>query len=147
MRILGLDVGRRRIGVAVSDELGWTAQPVTVIDNLETNDVLEAVAELVREYGTGTIVVGLPRRTDGSYGPEAEYVRAFGERIKQKIKATVEYQDERFSTVEAERTLISSGLRRDRRRRVVDQVAAGLILQAYLDRRRIDNEKRSDSHE
>lgn len=147
MRILGLDVGRRRIGVAVSDELGWTAQPVTVIDNLETNDVLEAVAELVREYGTGTIVVGLPRRTDGSYGPEAEYVRAFGEQIKQKTKATVEYQDERFSTVEAERTLISSGLRRDRRRRVVDQVAAGLILQAYLDRRRIDNEKRSDSHE
>lgn len=140
MRILGLDVGRRRIGVAVSDELGWTAQPVTVIDNLETDDVLEAVAELVRAYGAEAVVVGLPRRTDGSYGPEADYVRAFGEQIRQKINVAVEYQDERFSTAEAERTLISSGLRRDRRRRVVDQVAAGIILQTYLDRRRIDNE-------
>lgn len=136
MRILGLDVGQRRIGVAVSDELGLTAQGAAVIENTGEDDVMAAIADLVEQYGAGLIVLGLPKRTDGSLGPEAENIRAFGERLAGIVGIPVEYWDERFSTAEAERMLISAGLRRSRRRQVVDQVAAGLILQGYLDRRR-----------
>lgn len=140
MRILGLDVGERRIGVAVSDELGWTAQPVTVVDNGPEEEAVEVIVRLAQQYDVRAVVIGLPRRTDGTYGPETDYVRAFGDEIGQIINVPVHYQDERFSTVEAERTLISSGMRRTRRRQVIDRVAAGIILQTYLDRRRNENE-------
>lgn len=135
-RTLGLDVGRRRIGVAVSDELGLTAQALTVIDNTGGDDVLAAIQALVREYNVGLVVIGLPKRTDGARGPEAEYVREFGQRLAEGLAIPVEYWDERFSTAEAERLLVSAGVRRSRRRQVVDQVAAGIILQTYLDSRR-----------
>lgn len=141
MRMIGLDVGRRRIGVAVSDELGWTAQPLTVIDHVDTESALEAIGRLVQQYAVRALVVGLPRRTDGTAGPEAEYVSAFGEAIGQKLDVDVHYQDERFTTVEAERTLIASGMRRARRRQVIDQVAAGIILQSYLDEIRKQKER------
>jgi len=135
-RILGLDVGHRRVGVAVSDELGLTAQAVAVIANTGEDDVMEAIAALVEQYDAARIVVGLPKRTDGTLGPEAENIRAFGQRLAGFVGIPVEYWDERFSTAEAERMLISAGLRRSRRRQVVDQVAAGIILQGYLDSRR-----------
>lgn len=138
--MLGVDVGRQRIGVALSDELGFTAQPLTVIDNVSMEETVQAMARLVRAHDVDGLVIGLPRRTDGRYGPEVEYVRDFGETMKQRLAVPVHYQDERFSTVEAERTLIASGMRRARRRQVIDQVAAGIILQSYLDRKRIEIE-------
>ncbi|MFO7265106.1 MAG: Holliday junction resolvase RuvX [Limnochordales bacterium] len=135
-RILALDVGRRRIGVAVSDELGLTAQAATVLENTGEEDVFAALRALVEQYDPERIVVGLPRRTDGSLGPEAQYVLTLGRRLADAVGVPVEYWDERFSTAEAERMLIEAGLRRSRRRRVVDRVAAGIILQGYLDSRR-----------
>lgn len=143
MRILGLDVGQRRIGVAVSDELGWMAQPLTVIGRDDDETALQEVARLAQQHGAAFIVVGLPRRTDGEEGPEAAAVRAFGDAIEQRLRVPVHYQDERFSTAEAERGLIASGMRRTRRRQVIDKVAAGIILQSYLDRhhRKNDNEE------
>lgn len=135
-RTLGLDVGHRRIGVAISDELGLTAQALTVIDNTGDDHVHRAIASLIEQYGVGRIVIGLPKRTDGTLGPEADGIREFGHRLADFIGVPVVYWDERFSTAEAERLLISAGLRRSRRRQVVDQVAAGIILQAYLDSQR-----------
>lgn len=134
--MLGLDVGERRIGVAVSDELGLTAQALSVIDNVGEEEVTEAVASLVKQYDVERIVIGLPRRTDGRMGPEADNVLEFGRRLEDAVGVPVVYWDERFSTAQAERILIEAGLRRARRRKVVDQVAAGIILQAYLDSRR-----------
>lgn len=135
-RHLGLDVGERRIGVALSDELGLTAQPLTVIQNTSARDVHEAIRTLMDDYDAAVVVIGLPRRTDGSYGPEAQRVRAFGRNLAQATGADVVYWDERFSTAEAERTLIAGGARRRRRRQVVDKLAAGIILQSYMDHRR-----------
>jgi RNAse H-fold protein YqgF len=135
-RILGLDVGRRRIGVAVSDELGLTAQALTFVENTGDEDVIAALADLVERYGVGRIVIGLPKRTDGTLGPEAEYVLAFGRRLAEGLGVPVEFWDERFSTAEAERLLVSAGMRRSRRRRVVDQVAAAIVLQTYLESKR-----------
>lgn len=134
--MLGLDVGERRIGVAVSDELGLTAQALSVIDNVGDEEVTQAVASLVKQYDVERIVIGLPRRTDGRMGPEADNVLQFGRRLEESLGVPVVYWDERFSTAQAERILIEAGLRRTRRRKVVDQVAAGIILQAYLDSRR-----------
>lgn len=139
MRALGLDVGRRRIGVALSDELGWTAQGLTVIDNTDAAAAEESIRQLVAEHDVRLLVIGLPRRTDGSDGPEVQFVRAFGDALRQKLNVSVTYWDERFSTVQAERMLIESGMRRARRRQVIDQVAAGIILQSYLDGKRMQN--------
>lgn len=135
-RIVALDVGRKRIGVAVSDELGLTAQAAKVLDNTGGEDVFAAVRALVRQYGAERIVVGLPKRTDGSLGPEAEYVLEFGRQLADATGISVEYWDERFTTAAAERMLIEAGLRRPRRRQVVDRVAAAIILQGYLDSQR-----------
>ncbi|HEY8417267.1 MAG TPA: Holliday junction resolvase RuvX [Limnochordales bacterium] len=135
-RTLGLDVGQRRIGVAISDELGWTAQGLTVIERRGAKADAARIAEIAREHGCTRIVIGLPRRTDGRLGPEAEDAQAFGRRLEQVAGVPVVYWDERFSTAQAEHTLIAAGVRRARRREVIDQVAASVILQAYLDRQR-----------
>lgn len=134
MRILGLDVGDRTIGVAVSDALGWTAQGVTVIRRKSLKEDFQELAQLVKEYEVEKFVVGMPRRTDGSYGPEADKVRTFVKKLEGEFHLPVEYWDERFSTVAAERVLLEGDVRRDKRRQVIDKVAAAVILQAYLDR-------------
>ena len=134
MRILGLDVGERTIGVAVSDALGWTAQGVTVIRRQNLQADLNALRALVNEYEVGKFVVGLPRRTDGSYGPEAEKVRAFARKLEGELGLPVEYWDERFSTAAAEKALLEGYVSRAKRKQVIDKVAAVVILQAYLDR-------------
>lgn len=133
MRILGLDVGERTIGVAVSDGLGLTAQGVTVIRRRDLQADLEELGRLVQEYSVGKIVVGVPRRTDGSYGPEAEKVRAFARKLEGEFNLPVEYWDERFSTAAAERILLEGDVSRAKRKQVIDKVAAAVILQAYLD--------------
>ncbi|NLM26496.1 MAG: Holliday junction resolvase RuvX [Firmicutes bacterium] len=134
MRILGLDIGEKTIGVAISDQLGWTAQGLEVIRRSNLKKDLQRLREIVEEYNVNKIVVGMPRRTDGTYGPEAEKVRCFAAQMENKLEIPVEYWDERFSTVAAERILLEGDVSRGKRRKVIDQVAASVILQAYLDR-------------
>ncbi len=135
MRIVGLDVGSKTIGVAVSDEMGYTAQGgETIRRTTETAD-LAAIRELVDRYGASEVVVGLPRQLNGSLGPAAQGVMAFVERIKGVVGADVTTWDERMSTVAASKMLIAADVSRKKRKKVIDKVAAVLILQSYLDYR------------
>lgn len=134
-RILGLDVGERRIGVAVSDSLGWTAQGVTVIDR-KTGDWWLALDRLIQEYGVKEVVVGLPRNMNGTLGPRGEACQALAEQIEQRYSLPVHLWDERLSTAAVERTLIDADLSRKKRKQVVDQLAATWILQGYMDANR-----------
>ena len=134
MRILALDLGEKRIGVAVSDELLMTAQGLCVIASKGAAKDLEQIAELIRNQAVSMIVLGLPRNMDGSIGPMAEKVREFGRLLQnQHPDVPVEYWDERLTTAGAQRMLIGADVSRVKRRQVVDKVAAVLILQGYLD--------------
>ena len=129
-----MDVGEKTIGAAVSDVMGWTAQGITVIRRSTLEEDFAELGVIVKEYSIEKFVVGMPRRTDGSYGPEAQKVRTFGDELEREFKLPVEYWDERFSTATAERILLEGDVSRAKRRRVIDKVAAAVILQAYLDR-------------
>lgn len=131
-RILALDVGDVRIGVAVSDALGITAQPVGVIRRVGWGPDVKQVQAYAVQYETNRILCGLPRNMDGTCGQQAEKVRQFAQQLE-KAGLSVVFWDERLTTVTAERALIEGGMRRQQRRDVVDQVAAAVILQAYLD--------------
>ena len=138
-RVLGLDPGERRIGVALSDPTGTIASPHSVIDR-RTVDPAIAVREMCEEYGVGLIVVGLPTGLSGNEGPSAKAARVFGTRVSAAADVPVEFQDERFTTVTAEAALLEGGVRRDKRREVRDKVAAAVILQTYLDRKDLNGD-------
>ena len=133
-RILGLDYGTRRIGVAVSDPLGLTAGPLEVLDATVV-DFDERLRNLAEGLGVELIVVGLPVGLDGREGQAAGDARRFAERVAAATGLPVEMYDERFTTVTAERGLFEAGLDARRRRKIVDQVAAAVMLQAWLDHR------------
>ena len=132
-RTLGLDVGERRIGVAPSDPLGITAQRLTVITRQEPGRDLDAVAALANEHEVNAIVVGLPLMMRGEAGEQAKRVMAFAEALTPKVACAVHMWDERLTTVQGERALLETGASRQDRKRLIDQVAAQLILQSYLD--------------
>ncbi|MGB4476855.1 MAG: Holliday junction resolvase RuvX [Bacillota bacterium] len=136
MRVLGLDIGDRRIGVAVSDPMGWTAQGVCVIQRTAPEKDLQAINSIVTELGVSCVVCGLPVNMNGTYGPQTEKVASFCELIRDATGLPVELWDERLTTVAAERVLDEAGLTWRKKRRVVDMTAACLILQSYLDSRR-----------
>jgi putative Holliday junction resolvase len=136
MRTMGLDVGTKTVGVAISDGLGLTAQAVTTVRRTNLKADLAALAELAREHEVSRVVIGLPLNMDGSEGPRAEASRKFAEVVGQSLSVPVEFWDERLSTVAAERTLIEADLTRAKRRQVIDQVAAQFILQGWLDAHR-----------
>ena len=137
MRTLALDWGERRIGVAISDPMGLIAQPLeTIPAHAGGRDALERIAELVRSHEVGEIVVGLPLHMNGRAGPEAEKARAFGERVRSRAGVAVEYLDERWTSVEAERALEESGVRESKRRGKIDPVAAAILLRTWLELRR-----------
>ena len=133
MRILGLDVGTKRVGVALSDELLMTAQGLCVIEYEKQMEVFSELAVIFNRRDIAKIVVGLPRNMNGSIGPQAEHVISFKDKLKEQFSVPIILWDERLSTVSAEQTLIASGLSRSRRKQVRDKVAAALILQSYLD--------------
>jgi len=134
VRILGLDVGSHTIGIAVSDPLGMFAQPVETLHRVGRKKDVACIVEVVRERGVECIVVGLPLRTDGAEGASAEEARRMVAALEQALEGVeVVLQDERFTTKQAERALIGGGVRRKKRKQVIDQVAAVLILQGYLD--------------
>lgn len=131
-RILCLDYGSKRIGVAISDPLGLTAQPQPYIPN--TPQVISTIKNLIQEYCIKTIVLGLPKHRDGKESHEALRVRRFGEKLNAMTKLQVIYWDERYSTKASQTHLIHAGLRREKRKQVIDSQAASFILQGYLDR-------------
>lgn len=133
-RVLGLDPGSRRIGVALSDPTGIIAQPHDVIDRKVT-DPVEAVRALVAAYEVAVVVIGLPVSLSGGEGPAARAAREFGAAMTAALEVEVHFHDERFTTVTAEDALISGGVRRERRRQLRDKVAAAVMLQSYLDAR------------
>jgi putative Holliday junction resolvase len=131
-RVLALDPGTRRVGVAVSDPLGITAQPHSVLD-AEDPDLLGQIARLGADLGVERIVVGLPVSLNGTEGPAAATARTFAAAVAGATGLPVELADERFTSVSAERVLVEAGLSGRRRRAVRDRVAAAVLLQAYLD--------------
>jgi putative Holliday junction resolvase len=131
---MGLDVGEKRIGIAISDPMGWTAQGHSVLQRTEPEADLNKIQQICRDYEVEKIVVGLPRNMDGSIGAKALEVQEFGTVVKNRLAIAVEYWDERLSTRSAERILIAADLSRRRRKQVIDKMAAVNILQAYLDR-------------
>jgi putative Holliday junction resolvase len=135
VRILGLDVGEKRIGLAISDPLGLTAQGLGVLQRRTPEADLDYLLQVAQQYGVQEVVVGYPRHLDGRPGSLAEMVMALAQALGQALGVPVTPWDERLSTQQAERVLREADLSRRRRRQVVDQVAAVLILQAYLDHR------------
>jgi putative Holliday junction resolvase len=130
---MGLDVGTKTVGVAISDALGMTAQGITVVRRRSLKADLAQLQQLVAEYEVSRLVVGLPLNMDASEGPRAAASREFGARLADATGLPVEYWDERLSTVAAERALLEGDVSRARRKEVIDQVAASLILQGWLD--------------
>ncbi len=131
MRLMGLDVGDSRVGIALSDPLGATAQPLKTVDR--DDGTVASLAELVKEFDVERIVAGLPLLMDGSEGRQAESVRMFVERLAGTVDVPVTLVDERLTTREAEAVLLEGGARRGERRGASDRVAAALILRAYMD--------------
>ncbi|MEW6334687.1 MAG: Holliday junction resolvase RuvX [Thermodesulfobacteriota bacterium] len=130
---MGLDYGSRRIGVAISDEMGMTAQGAATISRKNRQADLDAIADLVQRYRIERIVVGYPLRLDGSEGIQCEKVDRFRRRLEARFSLPVVLRDETLSTMEAEEILRQRGVRPKKRRGIVDRVAAALILQGYLD--------------
>jgi putative Holliday junction resolvase len=135
MRTIGLDVGDKTIGVAVSDGLGITAQGITTIARRSLAKDLDALKRYIVEYEAGGIVVGLPKNMDGTLGPQAEKVITFVEKLKSAFSLPVELYDERLTTALVTKALIEGDVSRAKRKKVVDMLAAQVILQGYLDRK------------
>ena len=133
MRVLALDHGTRRIGVAVSDELKLIAQPLEYIPAEPFADFLTRLKDLLREKEVELILVGLPRNMDGSYGPAALKVQAFIAALKAAVTVPIKTWDERLTSVQANRYLIQGNVRREKRKEKVDKMAAAILLQSYLD--------------
>src|SRR6185436_17195125 len=133
MRILALDHGTRRIGVAVSDEMKMIASPLEYIPAEPFATFLTRLGEILREKEVELIIIGMPRNMDGSYGPAALKVREFVVVLKDAIKIPIRTLDERLTTVQAQRFLIQGNVRRDQRKEKVDKTAAAILLQSYLD--------------
>ncbi|APH04290.1 Holliday junction resolvase RuvX [Bacillus weihaiensis] len=135
MRILGLDLGTKTLGVAVSDELGWTAQGIETIKiNEASHDYqLGRLSEIIGEHSVEKIVLGIPKNMNGTLGPRAEASQHFAQLLEKKFQLPVILWDERLTTMAAERMLISADVSRKKRKQVIDKMAAVMILQGYLD--------------
>jgi len=133
MRILALDHGTKRIGVAVSDETKTIAQPLEFIPAEPFADFLARLRQLIHEKEVDLILVGLPRNMDGTYGPAAQKVEAFVAVLQSAITVPIKLQDERLTSAQANRVLIQGNVRRKKRKEKVDKMAAAILLQSYLD--------------
>lgn len=137
-RILGLDVGSKTVGVAVSDPFGWTAQGLEIIRINEAKEKfgIDRLGEIIDEYEVDRVVIGLPKNMDGTIGERAEASIAYGELVIETFNLPVEYEDERLTTAQANRMMIEEGdVSRRKRKKVIDKIAAMMILQNYLDRK------------
>ena len=136
---MGLDVGDKTVGIAVSDELGYTAQGIMTLERVGIRKDTGKIIDMVKEYGCDTVVIGLPRNLNGSDSIQTEKVREFRTMLENKMRSTgmkdikIVWQDERLTTVMAERVLIAADVSRSKRKKVIDKQAAVIILQSYLD--------------
>jgi putative Holliday junction resolvase len=135
MRILALDHGTKRVGVAVSDPMKVIAQPLEYIPPEPFADFLARLKEILRDQEVELILIGMPRNMDGSYGPAALKVREFVAALKSAVTVPIQTWDERLTSAQANRFLIQSNVRRDKRKEKVDKTAAAILLQSYLDSR------------
>ena len=135
-RIIGLDVGDRTIGVAMSDLLQLTAQGLTTIRRESNVKDYAALKSIIDEYDVKTVVVGLPKNMNNTIGPQGEKTMKFAEKVKNKFGVEIVYEDERMTTMSAEKMLIAGDVRREKRKTVIDKVAATYILQLHLDKKR-----------
>ncbi len=136
MRILGLDVGSKTIGVAVSDPMGWTAQGVTTLQRVHLDEDARALQKIIDEYEVEEIVVGLPLRMNGEEGDQSGKVKWFAEEMQKRLtQKNFTFWDERLSTVAAERSLLEADLSREKRKKVINKMAAVFILQGYLNQK------------
>jgi putative Holliday junction resolvase len=133
VRILALDHGTKRVGVALSDELGMIAQPLEFIAAEPFDQFARRLQEILRDKPCGQILVGLPRNMDGTYGPAAEKVREFIAKLKEIIPVPVRSWDERLTSAQANRVLLQGNVRREQRKEKVDAIAAAILLQSFLD--------------
>ena len=133
MRVLALDPGSKRIGVAISDELKLIAQPLEFVPAEPFGDVVTRLKQLIQEREVELILVGMPRNMDGTYGPAATRVEEFVSELKKAIPLRIKKWDERLTTAQANRILLDANVRRDKRKEKVDKIAAAILLQSYLD--------------
>ncbi|MEW9667268.1 Holliday junction resolvase RuvX [Ammoniphilus sp. 3BR4] len=133
MRIMGLDLGDKTIGVAVSDELGWTAQGIETIKRSSLESDMKRLSELASQYSVEEVVVGLPKNMNGTIGPRGELCQAFAKDVENRLKLPVRMWDERLTTMAAEKMLVAADVSRKKRKQVIDKMAAVMILQGYLD--------------
>jgi putative Holliday junction resolvase len=133
LRILGLDYGNKRVGVAVSDSLGWTAQPLATLKMHGHQELLLEIKEYINKYDVEKIVVGMPYNMDGSIGKRAEITQAFINFLENNLELPIIIQDERLTTSQAKNILLEADVSRKGRKKVIDKMAAALILQSYLD--------------
>jgi putative Holliday junction resolvase len=140
-RILALDVGKKRIGLAISDELGITAQGLETLQRRRIREDLEALKSIAEQWGVRTLLIGSPRHMSGSESRQGEYTREFAERLEKRLQLPIVYWDERLTSVEAERLLREGGATLEQRKKAVDRMAAILLLDSYLEHQRI---QRSD---
>jgi putative Holliday junction resolvase len=133
MRVLAIDHGTKRMGIAISDELKLIAQPLEFIPSEPFSKFLARLQQLIREKEVDLILVGLPRNMDGSHGPAAQKVQEFVAALKAEVSPPIQTWDERLTSVQANRFLIEAEVRRADRKKKVDQTAAAILLQSYLD--------------
>lgn len=134
MRLMGLDIGEKTIGVALSDPFGWTAQGLKTIRRKGIKSDINEIISIVNEFGVEKVVAGLPKNMNNTIGPTGEKVIAFCEKLRSSLKLEIIFQDERLTTVAAEKMLIDADVSRKKRKDVIDTVAATYILQTYLDK-------------
>jgi putative Holliday junction resolvase len=134
-RILALDLGKKRIGMAVSDELGITAQGIPTLERRNKRTDFAALATLVRDKNIRQIVLGLPLRMSGEEGTQADWVRQFAEELKEHVDVPIDLRDERWTSKQAERVLMGSGIRQGDRKPAIDRLSAVILLQDYMDSR------------
>lgn len=131
---MGIDLGTKTIGIAISDELGWTAQGIETIKRTNAEKDLARIGQLIAEYSVSEIVVGYPKNMDGTIGERGQASERFAQLLKKRFQLPVQLWDERLTTVAAEKTLLDADISRKKRKRVIDKLAAVFILQSYLDR-------------
>ena len=132
-RILGLDLGQKTIGVAISDPLGFTAQGLTTIRRGSKEKDIEDLKKICDEYKVETIVIGLPKNMNGTIGPSGEIAMVFGKLLEEEFQIEIKFWDERLTTVAAHKAMLEADLSRNKRKKIVDKVASTYILQGYLD--------------
>jgi putative Holliday junction resolvase len=138
MRILGIDYGSKRIGLAISDPNETMAQPLATIERKDDNSSVRKIDEIIKKHSIDKIVIGLPVSMSGEIGPQARSVLDFIDHLKKQIDIQIETWDERLSTSMAQRALLDAKTKRSRRKEVIDKIAAAIILQGYLDSKRTE---------